>query len=145
LRELTNLISAQTSHSESADVADIYAKAKPHLRASRLTDLEFIYSPSQIALACFRMIDPSIVETWLGIKVTKLSSSSALVETEAAKKEEGERLGDQKEQGVLKMLQAIEIVIREVEKNGVDRAKVTEVDKRLKWAHNPEKDPNSAL
>ncbi len=91
------------------------------------------------------MIDPSIVETWLGIKVTKLSSSSALVETEAAKKEEGERLGDQKEQGVLKMLQAIEIVIREVEKNGVDRAKVTEVDKRLKWAHNPEKDPNSAL
>jgi cyclin H len=91
------------------------------------------------------MIDPSIVETWLGIKVTKLSSSNALVETEAAKKEEGERLTDQKEQGVLKMLQEIEIIIREVQKNGVDRAKVTEVDKRLKWAHNPEKDPNSAL
>ena len=91
------------------------------------------------------MIDPSIVETWLGIKATKLSSSSTLVDTETAKKAEGEDLGDQKEQGVLKMLQEIEVVIREVEKNGVDRAKVTEVDKRLKWAHNPEKDPKSAL
>lgn len=36
-------------------------------------------------------------------------------------------------------------VILTAKETPVDKAKVTEVDKRLRWARNPEKDPKSAL
>jgi cyclin H len=46
---------------------------------------------------------------------------------------------------VVDLLVEIGEVILTAKENPVDKAKVTEVDKRLRWARNPEKDPKSAL
>jgi len=42
-----------------------------------------------------------------------------------------------------KLLKEIGEVVKE--SKGVDKERVKEIDKRLKWARNPEKDPSSAL
>jgi cyclin H len=47
---------------------DIYDAAMTHVRASRLTDAELIYSPSQIALACMSFSSPSFASQWLATK-----------------------------------------------------------------------------
>lgn len=43
------------------------------------------------------------------------------------------------------MLDAVEATVVHGQKHPVDKARVKEVDLRLRWARNPEKDPNSAL
>lgn len=39
-----------------------------HVRASRLTDAELIYTPSQIALAAFSIVWPEIASQWVATK-----------------------------------------------------------------------------
>ncbi|KAH7880566.1 cyclin-like protein [Lentinula edodes] len=46
----------------------IYESALIHVRAARLTDAEFIYTPSQIALACISLTAPDLAKKWLESK-----------------------------------------------------------------------------
>jgi len=48
--------------------AAMYDTALGHVRASRLTDAELIYTPSQIALAAFSLTLPDIAEQWISSK-----------------------------------------------------------------------------
>jgi cyclin H len=43
---------------------DLYNTAMDHVRASRLTDVELIYTPPQISLACLHMVLPDLAEKW---------------------------------------------------------------------------------
>jgi cyclin H len=51
----------------------IAAAAHARLSTSRLTDAEFVYTPSQIALACVRGAapDPKIVDSWINAKQSR--------------------------------------------------------------------------
>lgn len=97
------------------------------------------------------MIDPTMVDAWLSKKSAKshphhlLSSTKQESEAEIDKERKESEAMEKEQKDLRHTLEIIAEVIREVEKNGVDRAAVTEVDRRLSWAHNPEKDPNSAL
>lgn len=46
----------------------IYDAALAHVRASRLTDAELIYTPSQIALASLALVSPVLAEKWVASK-----------------------------------------------------------------------------
>ncbi|KDR85139.1 hypothetical protein GALMADRAFT_233787 [Galerina marginata CBS 339.88] len=47
---------------------DLYDTALNHIRASRLTDAELIYTPSQIALAAFSLVLPELAMQWAAAK-----------------------------------------------------------------------------
>ncbi len=89
----------------------IYDTALQHIRTSRLTDVELIYPPSQIALACLSLAHPEIAASWARSK----NAESAL--------------------------EAIESIKRSITRDGdlpsVDV--VREIDRRLKICKNPEK------
>ena len=89
----------------------IYDTAMQHIRTSRLTDVELIYPPSQIALACLSLAHPEIAAFWARSK----NADTAL--------------------------EAIESIKRAITRDGdipsVDV--VREIDRRLKICKNPEK------
>ena len=92
-----------------SELDQVYNQATSHVRASRLTDAEFIYSPAQIAAACISLASPQIADTWLRSKGTEggfIPSLCAIVQ-------EGSKLP------------------------GVEM--IREVDRRLKLCKNPEK------
>ena len=87
----------------------VYNQAMGHMRASRLTDAEFIYSPAQIAAACISLASPQVADTWMrskGADVSFIPSLCAVIQ-------DGTELP------------------------GVEM--VREVDRRLKLCKNPEK------
>lgn len=139
----------QTAQIPVETLETVYAAARSHVRTSRLTDLEFIYTPAQIALATFRLSNTAIVDSWLGVKQDKKKEHEHV--KGKGKEREGtadEAVGDGTEldaERVVDLLVEIGEAILEAKENPVDKAKVTEVDKRLRWARNPEKDPKSAL
>ncbi|KAG6846005.1 hypothetical protein H0H87_011053 [Tephrocybe sp. NHM501043] len=51
------------------DTKSLYESALTHIRASRLTDAELIYTPSQIALTAFSLAAPELASQWLRSKV----------------------------------------------------------------------------
>ena len=101
------------------DLRTAYDAALTHVRASRLTDAEFIYTPSQIALACLHMASPALASAWLRSK-----SGQGTVDS---------------------ILQVLEPIKDMVVKQGSppDVEAVREVDRRLKLCKNPEKIPGS--
>ncbi|KAI5479387.1 cyclin H [Pseudohyphozyma bogoriensis] len=121
-----------------SEVDEAYHSAHKLVKFSRLTDAEFIYTPSQIAIAAFRLVNPSLIDKWIGVKEAKVDSRKA----EGKKSMEGEVLAQGE---LLEYLDEAGRLIQAAEKNPVDKQAVTEVDKRLRWARNPEKDPKSAL
>jgi len=102
------------------------SKAQSHLRTSRHTSLELLYTPSQIALSCLSLSSPSLAHSYL------LSKTSKPTQTQKVEVEKMERL-----------LNEVGAVVKE--SKGIDKERVKDIDKRLKWARNPEKDPSSAL
>jgi len=96
----------QLPHSE---LDQAYNQAMSHVRASRLTDAELIYSPAQIAAACLSLASPQIANTWMKAKGTDGSFIPSL----CAIIQEGSNLP------------------------GVEM--IREVDRRLKLCKNPEK------
>lgn len=90
----------------------LYNDALNHVRASRLTDAELIYTPSQIALAAFALTAPTLAEQW-----TQSKGQGAVLTT------------------VIPRIQ--ELVAREGV--GPDVEVVREVDRRLRICKNPEK------
>ena len=121
---------SQTANIPSATIDAAWTRAKALIRVSRLTDAEFIYTPSQIALAAFRLADATAVDNWLGLKEPR---SGAV---------EGEKM---EHDALRECLIEIGELMLEAERKGVDTEAVREVDVRLRWARNPEKDPKSAM
>lgn len=80
-----------------------------HIRASRLTDAEFIYSPAQIAAACISLASPQTANMWMGSK----GAGESFIPLLCATIQEGSELP------------------------GVEM--IREVDRRLKLCKNPEK------
>ncbi|KAF9475615.1 cyclin-like protein [Pholiota conissans] len=93
---------------------EVYDAALNHVRASRLTDAELIYTPSQIALAAISLVLPDITSQWVATK--QLNGSSGLA-------------------NVLDDIKAM------ISTHGLtpDVESVREVDRRLKLCKNPEK------
>ncbi|KPV77706.1 uncharacterized protein RHOBADRAFT_51524 [Rhodotorula graminis WP1] len=161
------VLDMQTTGVPSSSIASALPRAQAFLRAARLSPAELVYAPSQIALACMRIADRSAVETWLAAKGKGASEQKEEREarrapagpTSAVKKEgeegegapraRGEDKGDEPQQleqdVLLRLLDEVQGMIQEQQRNPVDKDKVREVDRRLKWARNPEKDPKSAL
>ncbi|KAG8898648.1 hypothetical protein FRC00_002545 [Tulasnella sp. 408] len=97
-----------------ATADDEYAQALERVRASRMTDAELIFTPSQIALACLHSVSPDLAEQWANIKSP--NSADAVMETVSRIQE-----------------------IIDTQSAPPDLAMVKEIDKRLKICTNPEK------
>ncbi|KAF8973886.1 cyclin-like protein [Flammula alnicola] len=93
---------------------DLYDAALNHVRASRLTDAELIYTPSQIALAAFSLILPEIASRWVATKQSAEFSS------------------------LPKFIEDIKVMITS-HGHPPNVESVREVDRRLKLCKNPEK------
>jgi len=108
--------------------------ALDRLHASRYTDAEFLFAPSQIAMACWRLANRELVDNFLEWKYA------------AAESEEGGSVPYGAPIEVLKRVIAeVEDVIRDAPGTNPDIKKIKEVDKRLKACTNPEKIPGTAL
>lgn len=100
----------------------VYDLALGHIRASRLTDAELIYSPSQIALAAFSLAAPEIALEWSASKISSDFPPPSLLST----------------QSLAGITERIQLLITSVgHPPNVDS--VREVDRRLKLCKNPEK------
>ncbi|KAF8167958.1 cyclin-like protein [Crassisporium funariophilum] len=55
----------------------LYDTALNHVRASRLTDAELMYTPSQIALAAFSLTLPEVADHWAATKIPNQQSALA--------------------------------------------------------------------
>ena len=97
------------------ELSKAYETAHGHVRAARLTDVEFIYTPSQIALACFSLASPTMASAWARAKFPSTSHPLVL-----------DVLGP-----------IVEIILRDGSPPDVEA--VREVDRRLRLCKNPEK------
>ena len=95
-----------------------------HLRASRLTDAEFVYTPSQIALACLSLATPDLATQWAASKQEGSPSPSTPPNTANIP--------------VLAIIDRIKTMIQS-EGSPPDVEAVREVDRRLRICKNPEK------
>jgi cyclin H len=99
----------------------IYDTALNHIRASRQTDVELIYSPSQIALAAFSIAAPDLASKWAESKLQQNALPAQLsLETVSP---------------VLELIKSI--ILNEGHAPEVEA--VREVDRRLRLCKNPEK------
>ncbi|KAJ2918999.1 hypothetical protein MD484_g1401, partial [Candolleomyces efflorescens] len=97
---------------------EIYHAALAHVRASRLTDAELVYSPPQIALAAFSLAAPEIASRWL---VSKNSDEHIM------------------KPNVIEEIKTL--ILSQGHPPEIDA--VREVDRRLKLCKNPEKVPGT--
>ncbi|BGP56168.1 hypothetical protein JCM8202_005936 [Rhodotorula sphaerocarpa] len=141
------VLDMQSAGPDASSIAAALPKAQSYCRFSRLTSAELVYTPSQIALACFRLADPALVEQWLAAKESRKRDQPAEIEHTGADKGAGQRAreAELERAEVGRVLDAVEATVVHGQKHPVDKARVKEVDLRLRWARNPEKDPNSAL
>ncbi|CAG8713084.1 13157_t:CDS:2, partial [Acaulospora colombiana] len=94
----------------------IYEKSIGFMKTSILTDVMFLYQPSQVSLAAFRM---------------------------AAKQDKFDFNKYEKVESLYKILDEIEEIIRNHGLTSFEQAKL--IDARLLRCKNPEKNPNSAM
>lgn len=102
-----------------------WRKANEYALHSRMSDLELLYTPSQIALASWYLADATLLESWLFSKPIPTADHAMAHDK------------------ILELVRSIAKMISDTPKN-VDVEIVKDVDKRLKICRNPEKDPNSA-
>ena len=101
------------------DLSKAYDAALTNIRASRLTDAEFIYTPSQIALASLSIASPALASAWLRSKSGQGSDDTVSAILEPLK----------------------EMVLSQGSLPDVEA--VREVDRRLRLCKNPEKIPGT--
>jgi cyclin H len=94
----------------------LYDIALKHVRASRLSDAELIYPPSQIALAALSLANPELASQWIKARVTDVAGMDDLKQ-------------------VLDRVQSM--ITLQGQPPSVDD--VREVDRRLRLCKNPEK------
>lgn len=121
----------------------VYPAASAAILSLRLTDAEFIYTPSQIALGAFYLADRSITERWLG-KKSLLAMESKLHKKERHTSPDKDDASLSAEEISHYLVPAL-LALIEKAKSSVDVEHVREVDRRLKYCKNPEKDPSSEL
>lgn len=97
-----------------ATLEDEYGQALERVRASRMTDAELIFTPSQIALACLHSVSPDLAEQWANLKSP--NTADAVMET----------------------ISRIQEII-DTQSGPPDLAMVKDIDRRLKICTNPEK------
>ncbi|KAI0757125.1 cyclin-like protein [Daedaleopsis nitida] len=97
------------------ELTKAYEAAMGCVRATRLTDAEFIYTPSQIALACLSIAAPTLASAWARAKFPTSPHPPVL--------------------DVLEPIKAI--ILRDGSSPDVEA--VREVDRRLRLCKNPEK------
>lgn len=113
------------------DLRKAHEVAVKHVRASRLTDAELIYTPSQIALACFSLASAPIASAWARSKhyASSLSPSP-------------DPSSPTPDTPILDLIEPIkEMVLRDGSPPEVEA--VREVDRRLRLCKNPEKIPGT--
>lgn len=98
----------------------IYDAALTHARASRLTDVELIFTPSQIALASLSIVQPELASQWVTSKLINSADPESL-------------------------LNVVENIKTIITTQGVPPSveSVREVDRRLRLCKNPEKVPGT--
>ncbi|WWC72167.1 uncharacterized protein I206_106127 [Kwoniella pini CBS 10737] len=123
------------------------SEALKYLSQSLLTDLEFIYTPSQISLACFHISNPKVIEDFLDFRYSsfKPNTTPSLDEDQESKDENNQLPYGMTKDRLLEILSDIEKVIKMDGSIDIDMKKVKEIDKRLKNCTNPEKIPGTAL
>ncbi|OCH96523.1 cyclin-like protein [Obba rivulosa] len=99
------------------DLRASYDTALKYVRASRLTDAELVYTPSQIALACLSLASPSLASTWVRSKFPDPEITDP---------------------PVLGVIEPIKTLIL-ADGSPPEVEAVREVDRRLKLCKNPEK------
>ncbi|EMD41772.1 hypothetical protein CERSUDRAFT_128886 [Gelatoporia subvermispora B] len=97
------------------DLRASYDAALKHVRASRLTDAELVYAPSQIALACLSLASPPLAVAWARSKFPAIPDPPVLAVLEPIK----------------------DMILKDGSPPEVEA--VREVDRRLKLCKNPEK------
>ncbi|PFH54611.1 hypothetical protein AMATHDRAFT_72391 [Amanita thiersii Skay4041] len=102
-----------------------YNLALNYVRASRLTDAEFIHTPSQVALAAFSLVAPDLALQWTVAKIPRDASHS------------GSSMST-----LPLVLESIKSLIR-TSGHPPDVESVREVDRRLRICKNPEKVPGT--
>ncbi|GAA5934803.1 TFIIH complex kinase subunit CCL1 [Sporobolomyces koalae] len=115
---------------EASVVASSASKATTYLKHSRHTWVELVYTPSQIALACLYLVSPDLVMTYLESKRSRSQASTTTSVEDSV---------------MTRLLIEIGETIQDVQRHPIEKDKVKDIDKRLRWARNPEKDPNSLL
>lgn len=95
-----------------------YQLALIHVHASRLTDAEFIFTPSQIALACMSLAAPELAASWARLRFSQ-TANTLLSNIEPIK----------------------DMVIAQGSPPDVEAAR--NVDRRLRLCKNPEKEVGS--
>ena len=103
----------------------VYDDALGHVRASRLTDAEFIYTPSQIALAALSLVAPEAATKWTEAKVSA-NAVDAKLPTAAVR-------------STVEAIQSLILSSGQIP----DVESVREVDRRLRICKNPEKVPGT--
>ncbi|KAK2461806.1 hypothetical protein APHAL10511_006269 [Amanita phalloides] len=103
----------------------VYDAALGHIRASRLTDAEFIYAPSQIALSALSLAAPEAAVKWIDAKISPGIADSML--------------------SVSALKSIIETIQSLIMSSGrtPEVESVREVDRRLRICKNPEKVPGT--
>lgn len=105
-----------------SDVKPLYEGALVHIKASRLTDAELIYTPSQIAAAAFSLVAPDLAHLWVTSKFASDPNSPFHPSLST----------------VLNVIEEIKMLIT-VYGCQPDINTVREVDRRLKLCKNPER------
>ncbi|PLW20954.1 hypothetical protein PCANC_06503 [Puccinia coronata f. sp. avenae] len=129
-----------------------WAHVQALLRAARLTDLEFLWTPSQIACAAWWTADRELTEPWLHNKAGRLgttptpttTTTTAITSTTTptAHRDPISNLGVGP---LLEHIREISGQMLQAKERPIDKERVTTVDRRLRFCRNPEKDPSSAL
>ncbi|EGN98756.1 hypothetical protein SERLA73DRAFT_107872 [Serpula lacrymans var. lacrymans S7.3] len=118
--DLQSLLDAPADRPE-----EIYNTALGRVRSSRLTDVELIYTPPQIALACLSLASPDLALQWANSKFASPTSSPTSTPSPTSS-------------ALQTIVEAIKLVITQFGKPP-DIESVREVDRRLRLCKNPEK------
>lgn len=127
------LIQQEQSNPPISQIQALLPSALLSLSRSSLTDLEFIYSPSQISLACWYTASASLISDFLEWRYSTLPEAYGMSR---------DRLVE-----ILEEIKAVilSVGVDEAGEPGVDLKRVKGVDRRLKGCTNPEKTPGTAL
>ncbi|WVQ74363.1 hypothetical protein IAR50_003963 [Cryptococcus sp. DSM 104548] len=124
------------------DIQKAIPKALLKLTESYSTDSEFIYTPSQIGLACLRMADRNLVDSFLELRYSTAAADSQ-IDPDGDEEQPAPLYGMEK----ARLIEILEQIAKTIETDGRELGKddVKPVDKRLKGYTNPEKVPGTAL
>ncbi|TIB87077.1 cyclin-like protein [Wallemia mellicola] len=102
----------------------IFAEARQTARLSRLTNAEFIYTPSQIALGCYVMVNKTLVEEYIEWKKQEFHAEAPSFDAI---------------DGVVALINI------QKSKGGLKKETVQDIDKRLKLWQDPSKVEGTAM